>query len=52
MKIILIRHGKTPGNLEKRYVGRTDEGLSEIGIGEIKENCRGKARCDGLFARR
>lgn len=37
MKIILIRHGKTPGNLEKRYVGRTDEGLSEIGIGEIKE---------------
>ncbi|MBQ0059514.1 MAG: histidine phosphatase family protein [Lachnospiraceae bacterium] len=25
--IYLIRHGITPGNSEKRYVGRTDEGL-------------------------
>ncbi len=30
-KIIFIRHGATPGNLEKRYVGRTDEGLCEEG---------------------
>lgn len=29
MKIYLIRHGRTPGNLEKRYVGRTDESLCE-----------------------
>ncbi len=27
MEIYLIRHGKTKGNLEKRYVGRTDEAL-------------------------
>lgn len=25
MKIVLIRHFKTQGNLEKRYIGRTDE---------------------------
>ncbi len=27
MKIYLIRHGKTKGNLEHRYVGRTDEDI-------------------------
>lgn len=26
-KIILLRHAKTQGNLEKRYVGSTDEGI-------------------------
>ncbi len=29
MKIMLIRHGATPGNLEKRYVGSTDEPLTK-----------------------
>ena len=29
--LYLIRHGKTPGNEEKRYVGRTDESLSTLG---------------------
>lgn len=32
-----IRHGKTPGNSEGRYIGRTDEGLSEEGILELKQ---------------
>jgi len=36
MKIRLIRHGKTLGNLEKRYIGKTDEPLCEIGIYELK----------------
>ena len=40
MRITLIRHGKTPGNLEKRYVGRTDEGLSEIGKKELAEKAK------------
>lgn len=31
MKIYLIRHGKTKGNLEGRYIGRTDEPLCESG---------------------
>ena len=30
-KIYLIRHGETKGNEEKRYIGATDEGLSDIG---------------------
>ncbi|MCM1577800.1 MAG: histidine phosphatase family protein [Ruminococcus sp.] len=36
MKIIFIRHGKTEGNLEKKYIGRTDELLCAKGIGELK----------------
>lgn len=36
-KVFLIRHGKTPGNEEKRYIGRqSDEELSVAGIEEIK----------------
>ena len=31
MEILLIRHGKTPGNLRGAYVGRTDEPLSPEG---------------------
>lgn len=33
--IYLIRHGKTPGNEEKKYIGVTDESLSDIGRKEI-----------------
>lgn len=36
MKIIFIRHGKTAGNLEKRYIGATDESLCDEGISELK----------------
>ncbi|MCR4963873.1 MAG: histidine phosphatase family protein [Firmicutes bacterium] len=32
MEIILLRHGATQGNLEKRYIGRTDEPLSMEGV--------------------
>ena len=34
MKIIMVRHGSTPGNEVKRYIGRTDEPLSDRGIKE------------------
>ncbi len=36
MKINFIRHGKTLGNIEKRYIGRTDEPLCEAGKRELK----------------
>ena len=37
MRWFLIRHGKTQGNLEHRYIGnRTDEPLCEQGIAELK----------------
>lgn len=36
MKILLIRHGQTPGNSEGRYVGKNDQSLSPMGIEAIK----------------
>lgn len=38
MKIIFIRHGKTAGNLEKRYIGKTDEPLCSKGKDELLNN--------------
>lgn len=43
VELIFIRHGKTKGNLEGRYIGRTDEALCEIGIEAIKGNNYPKA---------
>lgn len=37
MKIDFIRHGATAGNLQKRYIGITDEPLCEQGIAELKK---------------
>ena len=37
MKLFMIRHGATAGNLEKRYVGRTDEGLTEQAVFFLRE---------------
>ena len=37
MKIWMIRHGETPGNREKRYVGSTDEGLTEEEVNRLTE---------------
>lgn len=36
MKIYLIRHGKTAGNLERRYIGVTDEQLCSEGTDELR----------------
>ena len=35
MKIVLIRHGATAGNIKKRYIGTTDEDLCASGIESI-----------------
>ena len=35
MKIIMIRHGMTAGNRQKRYIGRTDEPLCEEGVRQV-----------------
>jgi len=32
MKVILIRHAQTQGNLEKRYIGRTNDPLCDEGV--------------------
>ncbi len=36
MKLIFIRHGRTAGNLEGRYIGRTDEPLCSAGRAELE----------------
>lgn len=38
MEILLLRHGKTRGNLEGRYVGRTDEPLLPSTAEELKQS--------------
>lgn len=45
MKVLLIRHYATKGNLEKRYIGRTDE---PILVREIVRKFK-QDRYDGLF---
>ena len=37
MKIHIVRHGKTSGNENGRYIGSTDEPLSPAGISELKK---------------
>lgn len=37
LKIYLIRHGQTPGNKLKRYIGTTDEHLTREGCEFLKE---------------
>lgn len=42
--IVFIRHGKTQGNLEGRYVGRTDEGLCQAGKDALL-----KLKAEGIY---
>lgn len=37
IRLVLIRHGATAANKEHRYLGKTDEALSEDGILELKK---------------
>ena len=36
MRLIMLRHGKTAGNLQKRYIGRTDEPLCAEGEAQAR----------------
>lgn len=49
IKLTLIRHGITRFNKEKRYLGRTDEGLSDDGVNKIKEIKHKYKKSDLLF---
>ena len=48
-QLIFIRHGATAGNLEKRYIGRTDEALCPLGIHQVEELKTQDFRLDLLF---
>ncbi len=37
MELLIMRHGQTPGNALRRYIGRTDEPLSDPGRAAAKE---------------
>ena len=37
LKLVLVRHGQSEWNLENKFTGWTDVGLSEKGINEAKE---------------
>ena len=37
MELIVVRHGQTPGNAQKRYVGALDQPLSDKGRQEARE---------------
>lgn len=49
IRLLLIRHGATAGNLEKRYIGRTDEPLCGVGIAQAEALRREGLRADALF---
>ena len=47
MRVLFIRHGKTAGNLEGRYVGRTDEPLCPEGRAALARG--GTIAADAVF---
>ena len=36
LSVLLIRHGKTIGNMQRRYIGCTDEPLCEQGVAQAQ----------------
>ncbi len=40
MKILLIRHGETTGDIEDRYGGWYDDDLTELGVRQLQETAR------------
>lgn len=48
-KITWIRHGMTQANGEHRYLGKTDEPLSETGIRLLQEKRRNIFQSTGIF---
>lgn len=48
-RIWLVRHGATQGNLERRYIGRTDEPLCPLGEAQILRLRETLPQVDHLF---
>lgn len=49
LTVTWIRHGRTKGNEEHRYLGKTDEPLSENGIGQLMEQKETEKKDAGTF---
>jgi alpha-ribazole phosphatase len=50
MKITLIRHGKTQGNINREYIGKTDQPLCDIGVEEIEKKINQYPNADIVFS--
>ena len=48
-RILMIRHGATAGNLEKRYIGCTDEPLCPLGVEQVERLRQANLTADVLF---
>ncbi len=49
IQLIFIRHGATAGNLEKRYIGSTDEPLCDVGVAQVKALRKHNFQADFLY---
>lgn len=49
MELAFIRHGKTKGNIQSRYIGTTDEDLCKEGIEELRSNIHIYPKADIIF---
>ena len=49
IQLLFIRHGATAGNLEKRYIGSTDEPLCDIGIAQVNALRQHNFQADFLY---
>ena len=49
ISLLFIRHGATNGNLQKRYIGRTDEPLCDAGISQVLKLKEQNFHADYLF---
>lgn len=50
MKILLLRHGATAGNEQRKYIGRTDEPLSGQGIAQARTLAERGIRVETVFS--
>lgn len=49
IELILLRHGSTPANERRQYLGRGEESLSDRGVWEIKELAKHKNFVEGAL---
>ena len=49
IRVLFVRHGATAGNLERRYIGSTDEPLCPLGVAQIQQLQEENLTADYLF---
>lgn len=49
IRVLFVRHGATAGNLERRYIGSTDEPLCPLGVAQIQRLREENLTADYLF---